>query len=481
MVNTKKVKKVRRRSNNEIRCVSLRQRAEDNAMASTMSRFVQRTPSTTNTTANTVTGLWDKICHRDRNFQRRVVVESEDHLTDFGDDGDGRDDDDDDDNVDDDNGLNEDGEEGEGEDDSDYSSDTEDAGGLEGNEDGSVMCLYMKAIRKQIQEESNTMEPIPNEQRWIFNYLKEHGFWIRKECAPYICNRIGIDMHLSGYYHDVMIWLPDVQFGINPSCSSCHCNDRIGVQGYCDKTYGRRVISLKESYFIMTRKYQCHRCKSEVPRMKKYIFRGYNEESIKYLPGQLGLKFPAVHSKKLSIDKTLLSMMRPLYDAGIRPATFRRLVSELHQKEYFEQAILHEFSNEGCVFPTEEEMLKFSSYADEKYYNSFVPGANYFNRLYCKVMRGIRQFQDDTLKIRPTDILTDEATFLSVKRFKKVNGMKIVEACITLVNENDEKRSQSFTPTEAKDVMIDSVKNMVASQNEMGQNGARIIYVDNPS
>lgn len=177
MVNTKKVKKVRRRSNNEIRCVSLRQRAEDNAMASTMSRFVQRTPSTTNTTANTVTGLWDKICHRDRNFQRRVVVESEDHLTDFGDDGDGRDDDDDD-NVDDDNDVNEDGEEGEGEDDSDYSSDTEDAGGLEGNEDGSVMCVYMKAIRKQIQEESNTMEPIPNEQRWIFNYLKEHGFWI---------------------------------------------------------------------------------------------------------------------------------------------------------------------------------------------------------------------------------------------------------------------------------------------------------------
>jgi len=92
------------------------------------------------------------------------VVESEDHLTDFDDDGDGKDDDDDDDNVDDNIDDNED-EEGEGEDDSDYSSDTEDAGGLEGNEGGSVMCLYKKAIRKQIQEESNTMEPIPNEQR----------------------------------------------------------------------------------------------------------------------------------------------------------------------------------------------------------------------------------------------------------------------------------------------------------------------------
>jgi len=81
------------------------------------------------------------------------VVESEDHLTDFGDDGDGRDDDNDDDNVDDNNDDNED-EEGEGENDSDYSSDTEGAGGLEGNEGGRVMCLYMKAIRKQIQEES---------------------------------------------------------------------------------------------------------------------------------------------------------------------------------------------------------------------------------------------------------------------------------------------------------------------------------------
>jgi len=38
-------------------------------------------------------------------------------------------------------------------------------------------------------------------------------------------------MYLSAYYHDAMIWLPEVQFGINPLCSSCHCNDRIGVQG----------------------------------------------------------------------------------------------------------------------------------------------------------------------------------------------------------------------------------------------------------
>jgi len=36
MVNTNKVKKVNRRLNNEIRC-ELRQRAEDNAMASAMS------------------------------------------------------------------------------------------------------------------------------------------------------------------------------------------------------------------------------------------------------------------------------------------------------------------------------------------------------------------------------------------------------------------------------------------------------------
>ena len=97
------------------------------------------------------------------------MVESEDHLTDFGDDRDGRDDDnDDDDNVDDDNNDHED-EDGEGEDDSDYFLDTEESGGLEGNKDGSVMFLYMKAIQKQMQgAESNTIEPISKEQCWIF-------------------------------------------------------------------------------------------------------------------------------------------------------------------------------------------------------------------------------------------------------------------------------------------------------------------------
>lgn len=47
----------------------------------------------------------------------------------------------------------------------------------------SIMGKYQKAIEKRIQTESNTKDPIANEEKWLFLYLDMNKFWIRKECS----------------------------------------------------------------------------------------------------------------------------------------------------------------------------------------------------------------------------------------------------------------------------------------------------------
>jgi len=70
----------------------------------------------------------------------------------------------------------------------------------------------------------------------------------------------------------------------------------------------------------MSRRYICHSC--EKRKSKKYTFRAYNEKSIKNLPRQYGLHFPAMLTHKLAIDKDVLDLMRPSFDAGMKPEDF---------------------------------------------------------------------------------------------------------------------------------------------------------------
>ena len=155
-------------------------------------------------------------------------------------------------------------------------------------------------------------------------------------------------MDLPGYYRDILVWLPDLQHSIYPPCPSCKGNGSIGVHGYSRKTVARRVLGLKTHYFILSRRYICHHCEKLTPK-PKYSFRGYNEKSIVLLPRQLNLSFPAILTQKLAIDKSIFDIMRPLFDGGVKPNRFQKMIHELYHKEHMDLSLLHEYSDEGKV------------------------------------------------------------------------------------------------------------------------------------
>lgn len=135
-------------------------------------------------------------------------------------------------------------------------SDDEDTAPIDSDIKKTVMFKFMKAIRNQLQNEANTKDKEKikemKEERWLMEYLGENGFWIRKECVHSITKKLNAakdkrshhNMQLSNYYRDIRVWFPDIQYGVKPVCPYCLKNSNVGVQGYCSKTYERRVISI---------------------------------------------------------------------------------------------------------------------------------------------------------------------------------------------------------------------------------------------
>ena len=208
----------------------------------------------------------------------------------------------------------------------------------EWDEDGqtdSVMKAYMKAIMKRYITEDSPDFPKkhPSGEQWLQQFLKNHGFWIRSECAPFICRKLGIQMCELAYYRDVRVWFPDVEGGRGmcmPFCVTCKQQTNVRAHSYPTHHPGRRVTTFNSHYYIMSRQYLCTECKKDHEGNKErangqtfkkvqFTFMGYHDEVLRRLPDDMKYKFPAVLTHRAGLDKSVVRSLRPLMEKGLRP------------------------------------------------------------------------------------------------------------------------------------------------------------------
>ena len=79
------------------------------------------------------------------------------------------------------------------------------------------MGRLLDAIRARLSMEINQQRTGPAINPWLVPYLKNHNFWIRAEAAQFICKRLKLEFNKLGYYKDVKVWLPQIQWG--PECT----------------------------------------------------------------------------------------------------------------------------------------------------------------------------------------------------------------------------------------------------------------------
>jgi hypothetical protein len=91
-----------------------------------------------------------------------------------------------------------------------------------------VMKDYMQALIKQyaIEDSVDFKKSCPTDTEWLQEYLKDHGYWIRSECAPFLCKKLRIQVHEQAYYGNIQVWFPDVEGRVScmPMCLTCKSN-----------------------------------------------------------------------------------------------------------------------------------------------------------------------------------------------------------------------------------------------------------------
>jgi hypothetical protein len=85
-----------------------------------------------------------------------------------------------------------------------------------------IMGIKMEKILGRIRDELSKhfhAFSVP----WLTEYLRKHGWWIRKDGLPYIAKELGFKLtQLDHYYlRDISIWLPDLEGECMPHCVTC--------------------------------------------------------------------------------------------------------------------------------------------------------------------------------------------------------------------------------------------------------------------
>jgi hypothetical protein len=127
----------------------------------------------------------------------------------------------------------------------------------------SVINIYRRAIQARLKFE--VLEDTRNEEMWLTEILNQNDWWIRHQQAESLCKKLDILFEEIAYYRDIYVWLPEKRWGpvAWPPCPSCLQQNKIGAHGWQKNHYARRVATMNSNYWVMSRRYMCHRCNSK--------------------------------------------------------------------------------------------------------------------------------------------------------------------------------------------------------------------------
>jgi len=239
-----------------------------------------------------------------------------------------------------------------------------------------IQQRYIEAVQKRVKQEVSKDNASINQ--WLVNHLNDNDWWIRKVHVPWIIRRLNesdnslkLKRQNAAYYRDVYVWLPDFRWKdkVNgtfmPCCPNCETNHRVGPHCFRDNHFGRVIVGLEETYYVISRRYKCLECERAAQQAKeqlerlaeennikvnigdvdvdKYTFMGWDQRILPLYPYGYGEKFPAFLTWRAGVDKKIVNMIRPLFDGGFRPERLSKLLLEMHSNKFTDECLSHEY------------------------------------------------------------------------------------------------------------------------------------------
>jgi len=316
----------------------------------------------------------------------------------------------------------------------------------------SIMGVYLKAVFMRLKHEVSGAFPAL-ERKWLTDMLKDNDYWVLSARAKEVCASLRLNIYTEEtkyYFRDIKVWLPDVQFGNEkgtPPCGCCGSAANVVIHGFRDNHYGRRVLSLHGHYFVISRRYKCTECEKEAQELRSaavraakaaglgvvgadddggdddggddedpnlddddaeeereggqahvrrkapsYTFMAHDARSLQLLPHGYGNDFPAVLTWRAGVDKSIVDLLRPLSDKGVRHAAISDILLELHTKAYWrtyeKREHLLALKMESGLHSVGDFPM-FSTFQDPSKYAGAVPTGRYLSSVYKQYARTI--------------------------------------------------------------------------------------------
>jgi hypothetical protein len=369
----------------------------------------------------------------------------------------------------------------------------------------SIMAIFLKAVHRELKEQVRGRAA---KEPWLLAMLKAPGadWWLRAGQARLVCKKLDIVYDEPAYYRDIHVWLPDVRWGAEamPPCVICKSAEEVSPHDFLTNHFGRRVCALTTNYFIVTQRYICGCCKrracntrlaidavadavglsvEEATIKTQYTFMGYDPRSRIHLPFGYGDEYPAFHTFKGAIDLSIIDLMRPLFNKGVRPAALSDILLELHAKQYTRDYLKREQhlardSRLGIKALTEKTM--FSSFGNKYGYAGLVPTGNYLSHVYKLFAASIEDHLEKEVKKRGAERLHWDASYKEAKHLGQYHGESIFRALITATNHVGEIRVQFHVVTDGHDQMTNQIETLLETLRAYGHEMPQLLTTDKP-
>jgi hypothetical protein len=195
-------------------------------------------------------------------------------------------------------------------------------------------------------------------------------------------------------------------------------------------------------YFVMSRRYMCHSCNrdtsknsQESTQIQQSPFMGYHPNSRCRLPFGLGEYFPAFFTHRSAVDMSVIDMMRPFFNKGVRPESFAETMLELHSKKHTDDHLRREFAIEQRSAFAVKKPEMFSAFADKTRYAGLVPTGKYLSHVYKMYNMTIKSHFDKEVKKQPLTHLHIDASYKEAQHLALYHGNPLFKALITVTNQ----------------------------------------------
>ena len=215
----------------------------------------------------------------------------------------------------------------------------------------------------------------------------------------------------------------------------------------------------------------------------QYTFMGYNSKVLRSFPFGFEQEFPAFLTHRAGVDLSIIDLMRPLFDKGVRPTALSDLLLELHAKKYTKDYIKRErLLERDMLFAGSDAYCPqmFSGFADKSKYDGRVPTGRFLQMVYMKFHSFMRPHFDREVKKRGAKRLHIDASFKAPKHLCQYKGKAYFKALITATNECREVRLQCFSVSDSHDQLTPSLAALLNTHKELGQETPELAYSDNP-